>query len=418
MTGKNATEPRPQATTRWDRLSERFLISAEVSNIGIIITIVGLWFPVILKGCYGIFAGIAFVADPFIYFFKSLNRLTRAFARSVLKIPLEEEEYGLYRHKWQTPTDLLSATFFILAGCLLFGLMITNPIGITVGWIFGLTSMCISGWFEHHYQEKISRQRFEASAKHYAYAYEFENNDDPKCEKLLKLRNERDTLHKKHQIKKRSKQLFIALLIGLAFLLICSSAAAFAPPVVIPVLYVFSKIAAAYLVTIALGRAANFLFAKKYANELKQAAMSAEPPQTPIKFVPDDATPEPLEPSQSRSSSASIVSVLSPVAPEHKPSFRDQLTYAIKAYDDYKSKSGLGFFRTKMRSHESLHTLAILKKELNKGSESDSELKKAIGDYQKNPANIGKTLYDLLNNIDIVQPAQPQQSLGIASPAA
>src|SRR5690606_5047935 len=78
-------------------------------------------------------------------------------------------------------------------------------------------------------------------------------------EQMVLCRQTKDAAYAEYQNVKNGKRLFMGLLVGLAVLLVCGSAAAFAPPALVPILFIASKIASAYLGTIAAGRFLNWL---------------------------------------------------------------------------------------------------------------------------------------------------------------
>lgn len=224
----------------WDKLITFFVIMSEASNIGIVIDMASQWYKPILTVAGGILGSLVYYADPIIYCFKSLVRLTRIVGREVFGVTFEEEKNGA--HKYQTAADVASLTMFGLSIALFIGALIAPPIGITVAWCFALGGLGIGGYFDYSHQEKLAHDKYKRLLDEGAPAHEIDN------------------VRKDYISKRNSKRLFYGLLIGLTLLLICGSAAVFAPPALAPILYVVSKIASAYLVGIALSRFANFAF--------------------------------------------------------------------------------------------------------------------------------------------------------------
>jgi hypothetical protein len=226
----------------WRRMVSFFEILAEVSNIGILVEIIAKWIPrfaVLATSPFIIY--LMAIADPLIYFFRALIRLTRIVGRNFFGITFVEEKNGT--HKYQTLGDIVSLTFFTVAVLLFAFVATTTPIGLTLAWTFGLCGLIPIGYFDYTWPEQQAKEKYKLLLK--------DRNATP--ESREKALNEYLEL-------RRAKLFFIALLIGLSLLLICGSAAAFAPPVLVPVLIITSKIASIYLGGIAIGRFLAWLF--------------------------------------------------------------------------------------------------------------------------------------------------------------
>jgi hypothetical protein len=220
----------------WDWLIERFLNLSEASNIGILFSIIGDWWEPILTVGSGIFARFIYYMDPLIYIFKSLVRITRVVGREAFGIQFEDE---LGTHKHQTKADLASLMLYGIA----IGLFLAAPpVGVTIAWCLAIAGLSITGHFDYAYQEKLAKQKYEAAR---------DNNRVPLPEVMA--------AHKDYVLKRNSKRLFYGMLLGISLLLICGSAVAFAPPTIVPILFVVAKAASVYLAGIALSRVINYV---------------------------------------------------------------------------------------------------------------------------------------------------------------
>lgn len=224
----------------WDKRITTFTILSEASNIGIVINMISQWCKQILTVAGGIFGSLVYYADPLIYCFKSLVRLTRIVGREVFNAPFEEEKNGV--HKYQTAADVASLTLFSFAIAFFLGAMIAPPVGITIAWCCALTGLGIVGYFDYSHQEKLAKEKYHNLVDSKAPIEEIHD------------------AHKDYLSKRNSKRLFYGLMIGLTLLLICGSAAVFAPPALAPILYIVSKIASTYLAGIAISRFSNWAF--------------------------------------------------------------------------------------------------------------------------------------------------------------
>lgn len=301
---------------------------AEGANLGIVLDMAGQWIKLFANG---VFATIGFIADPVIYAFRALVRLLRIAARK-MGLAVEEELYGT--PKWQTVGDVVSLTLFSLAAVALVGCLISGPVGITVGWFLALSALCITAYFDYVCQERLAEEKY-LEAKQFREEMEERYQEELRKEDALRqeeqnfhvrdmrvggaeddVENDEDgiPLHyfsanfaddndvlnfdnsplaaarvrleyarfqesialQEFEKKKYSKRLFLALLIGIAFLVLCGSAAAFAPPAIIPVFLIFAKIASVYLGVVNVGRAINDNFGSK---KVQQKEIQIEHPE-------------------------------------------------------------------------------------------------------------------------------------------
>ncbi len=260
------TRKKKRKSYLWDKAVHYFGICSEAANIGIVLEIIGRWWPALMLVGGGFFSLLVFISDPAIYFFKSLIRLTRIIGREGFGIQFTEEKNGV--HRWQTWADILSLTLFSLTIPLFLGLIVSGPIGVILAWVFGLSALCIVGYFDYNHQKNRAYIQFMDCHKVFANdldAFEKANDDDreEKYQAMLQSRQLKDEAYADYQTKRNSNRLYMGLLIGLAFLLICGSLAALVPPAIAPILLIVSKIASAYLVAIAVGRFSNWIRHKK-----------------------------------------------------------------------------------------------------------------------------------------------------------
>lgn len=231
----------------WHKAVALFTFLAEAANIGIVLEIVARWLPgFAVLAASGAIAQLMLISDPLIYFFRALIRVTRLVGRTFFKVSFEEEKYATPSEcKEHTIGDLVSLSLFSLSIAFFLG-AIAPPIGITLAWTIGLSGLSVAGYFDYYLPEQRSKSYFEKCSQN-----KFTNSN-----KLAELKQE-------YLEKRNSKQLFMALLLGLSLLLICGSAASFASPALAPVLTITSKLASIFLGSIACGRFLNWWFSSK-----------------------------------------------------------------------------------------------------------------------------------------------------------
>ncbi|OGO92673.1 MAG: hypothetical protein A3F10_00505 [Coxiella sp. RIFCSPHIGHO2_12_FULL_42_15] len=221
----------------WDQTEGALGFFSEASNVGIIIQMAGRWIPPLLTAFSGLFSTIAAISDPLIYFFKALIRALRIIGRHCFNVKFEAEKNGT--HPWQTYGDIFSLVMFSLSIPLFLG--IAGPVGVTLAWIFGLSGLSVVGYFDYSHQERLAKQKYLSVQKDSMVSSE-----------------EKHVIRCEYIAKRNSSYLFKGLLLGLFLLLICGSATAFAPPVIVPILIVISKMASVYLGGIAVARFTNW----------------------------------------------------------------------------------------------------------------------------------------------------------------
>jgi hypothetical protein len=248
-----------QKKSIWDRAVHIFSILSEAANIGIVIEIIAKWWPALLTLGQGFLSLIPFYSDPIIYFFKSLIRLTKLVGRTLFGITFADEKNG--GHPWQTLGDILSLSFFSLSVPMFLGAVVSGPVGITIGWSLALCGLCVVGFFDYRYQAKVAQMKYKQADE-----------------------KESDLLFKEYRSKRNSYILYMGLLLGLGCLLICGSAALFAPPALAPILVIISKAASCYLGLIAAGRFYNWVVSHKKPGSVSDNTVSAcsSIPDSPI----------------------------------------------------------------------------------------------------------------------------------------
>lgn len=245
--------------TFWDRALTIFGILSEAANIGIVIEVVAKWWPPLLTIGMGIFSQIVFFSDPTIYFFKALNRLTRLIGRKFFNIEFAEEKNGL--HPWQTAADILTLTLYSLAIPFFIGAAATGPIGVTIGWSLGLCGLFVVGVVDYRFQKIKAEEEYSKALAVFLEKQQLvteESSPELKAE-LIVLEATKNKLYQDYSTKKTAYGLYGALLLGLACLLICGSAALFSPPAVAPVLFIIAKVASAFLAGVAVARFYNWV---------------------------------------------------------------------------------------------------------------------------------------------------------------
>jgi hypothetical protein len=238
--------PLPPETTQsskvqsaWQRAVDWLSIGSEASNIGIVFVVLTNLIPPLLAVGKEFISTISFLTDPAIYCFKALIRVVRLIGREGFGFVFEEELHG--KHEWQTLGDATTLALFSLAIPLFLGVIISGPVGITTAWAVALIGLGIVGFFDYYHPAKLAEEHLQTL--------------DPSLPPEARADLEKDCTSRKN-----SARLFGALLIGLTLLLISGSAAAFAPPLLIPILLMISKIASVYLTCIAVARFSNFVW--------------------------------------------------------------------------------------------------------------------------------------------------------------
>ncbi len=263
---------------------------SEASNIGIVIQIFSKWIHGLFTLFGGFFPVLVFIADPAIYFFKSLIRILRVVGREAFGVKFEEEKYGT--HKWQTAGDVVSLILFSFTIVFFLGAIVSGPVGITVAWALAMCGLSVVAKFDYIYREQQAKANWEALKK------------DPLATAVLIKQAKNDYLFARN-----SKRFFIALIVCLTLLLVCGSAAVFAPPALAIILFVISKFASASLVGIAFARFGNWLWSGR---NKKRAASEASTPRNgddqEVEETTDtnsSATASPASPASSASSASS-----------------------------------------------------------------------------------------------------------------
>jgi hypothetical protein len=237
----------------WQKLVDGFDVAADLSNIGIVIHLISTWVPrLAFLASSSVIAFTALIADPLIYFFRSLTRLTRLIGRHYFGIAFREEEINL--HAYQSVGDIFSLTFFSSAA-VIFALVAAgiaaSPVFSTIGWVLGLSGLSIVVYFDYYYAQKKAEENLNLLCDH----------------KGIKRKDVR-AAEDEYNYRKYAARLMISLVAMLSLALICGSAIAFAPLAVVPALTIIAKITSAVLVPITAGRLINFFSRKPYTSPL------------------------------------------------------------------------------------------------------------------------------------------------------
>lgn len=238
----------------WDRVSEILVALSHLANIGIVIAIIQPWLP-FLATVGHILGPVTGVADPLIYVLKTLNSLWRLALRH-LGYQLVDEPYG--HHRWQLQIDSMAIVCFVLAVVSFLGVMAAGPLGPFLGWVFGLSGMMMFGYSHEYTQYRLAEKEYEQAKLTY-----------PEDSSELK------DVEKHYLQKRREWVLCAALLAGLTVLLLCSTAAVFAPPAVVPILLIAYKIASVYLIGLNVCRLGNWVAKKAKGTAVGNAANKA-----------------------------------------------------------------------------------------------------------------------------------------------
>lgn len=288
----------------WRKVDSGLSIAAEFFNSVIVIDIIGKWIPsVALFFVGGPLGLLLLVGDQLIYLCRLLIRLTRLIGRNFLNVKFEEDEHGP-PHKLQPLGDLLSLCCFALAIVFFAGALIAPPVGITLAWAMGLCGLGFISFFDYIWPEKQAKQKCERLAQ------------DPHASEQEKI-----DAQKAYKNQKYSRRLFLTLLLGLSLLLVCGSAAAFAPPLLVPVLLITSKAASIFL-----GGVACFRFYHWYNTRPKKAKLTHAHRLSQSSLSLDlsaSSSPAP-SPSHSRNPSHDTISDPAFDAPSPRPSLRQR----------------------------------------------------------------------------------------------
>ncbi|MDR3476753.1 MAG: hypothetical protein P4M14_01815 [Gammaproteobacteria bacterium] len=283
----------------WQKTVDGLNVAAEVSNFGIFFQVVSAWLPFIQAMGAGVIGMMAAFTDPMIYFFRSLIRVTRVVGREFFGITLDDEENGAHKH--QTAADIASMILFSIAIPLFFGLIIASPVGITVAWGLAISGLGVAGYFDYAYPARMAKEKYE----------NLKNDENA---------NPQDVANalKDFEIKQTAKRFFFSLIFSVGLLVICTSAAVFAPPMIVPALFILSKVASALLGLIAVGRFVNSRRSKEA--EMKAAA-EADNAERLTEEATLNSTPDLQKTSDNKlTSSAQIaksVSALTPAISRH-----------------------------------------------------------------------------------------------------
>jgi hypothetical protein len=251
---------RRSRNAKWQKFIDYLAISAELSNAGIFLEVVGRWLPPVARFvAVTPLAYLFLIGDPLIYFFRSLIRLSRLLGKNVFNVEFQEEKNGP-PHKLQTLIDVLSLACFSAAVLLFCGVLVPPPVGITLAWTMGLCGLGFVSFTDYIWPEKLAHKKYQALLQDEAATPEM-----------------KEEAHKEYLQCKKASRMYLGLIANLAVLLICGSAVAFAPPLLGLCLYALSNTASLILGAIACGRFYNWYKSRNQETEVSPTA-SAKPP--------------------------------------------------------------------------------------------------------------------------------------------
>lgn len=242
----------------WQKFVNYLAISAEASNVGIFLEVLGRWIPPVASFVAATpLAYLFLIGDPLIYFFRSLIRLTRLVGKNFFNIEFEEDKNGP-PHKLHALGDLLSLSCFSLAVVFFCGALVAPPAGITLAWTMGLLGLGFVSLTDYVWPEKQAYKKYENLL----------GGNEATAEMKKVAYDEYTSL-------KKARQLYLGLIINLGVLLICGSAVAFAPPLLVPFLYVASNTASLVLGAIGCRRFYNWYTSHNNKDTKAQEELSA-----------------------------------------------------------------------------------------------------------------------------------------------
>lgn len=237
ISGPNTTLVVKRKNGLWVKIYDTCCTLAEISNVGIVIEILSKWIPSLLS--FTFFSVLTAFADPLIYLWRGLGSLHRVIGRGFFGVVFEGEEAK--NKNTHIVADIVKLCFFALSIACFFGAIATGPLGTFLAWSTALCGLGVAAYFDYHYSTKTAKNTCD------------ELTNDPNANPAQVKEAQED-----YQNKKYSRNLYVTILIGLAFLLICGSAAAFAPPALVPILYIASKVASGFLALVNVGRVVNW----------------------------------------------------------------------------------------------------------------------------------------------------------------
>jgi hypothetical protein len=293
MSGQTHPRKKHEQNKRWQNIAGILAVCAEIANVGIFVEVIAKWIPrfAALAASPALIYLMA-IADPLIYCFRAAIRLTRLAGRHFFGIKFEEETHDTpVFKKVRTVGDVVSLSLFILAILTFAGFILSGPVGLTLAWALSLSGLMPIAYFDYI----RPAHKLEEELNYYTKQYK----DKPKISQEVT-----DRLIENYTNKNNSKRLYIILLVGLSLLLICGTAAAFAPPLLAPILFYTSKTASLLLGAIACSRFVNFVLVPgcylhivdKEAGELNYAKYKKNylflPHKSELLYVTDRDVPE------------------------------------------------------------------------------------------------------------------------------
>lgn len=409
--------PTSEDKSIWQKSSDYSEGLANGANVGIVLQMISRFWMGLLTIAGGIFAGIIFFTDPLIYLFKAINRLCRLVGRSLGVKNLQDESLG--SHPLQTYADIACLILFGLT----IGLFFLGPVGITLAWITGLIGLVIVGKFDYVHQESLAEKNYNDLLAKHEENLESARRDGRALspQELQAFDVECGAAYAQFEERKKARKFYVALVVGLFFLLVLGSAAVFAPPAVVPILIIAGKIGAAYLGVVNACRFGNWLRSKPYVppEPLPEADKDLKDPNLEAKVSPAQSSQKP------RSTPTFTLIRTSLYVNRDLKLDAEETKKVIETYQHYKnSKPFQSLYRYFFTSQSSLKLIsdlkALEKKDIGKDEKqavdedrlNTVEIKRAklIEKYLNNEKNSGTKLYELFNTyIQDINPAEERR---------
>lgn len=247
--------------SNWHKLNSILELFAQLANAGIVVHAVAQWIAAFaVLAATGFFSYLTLIADPLIYFFRALIRLTRICGRAFFGIEYHEEKYGT--HPRQTLGDIISLIFFTLAILTFTGVLTSSPISMAIAWTFAICGLIPVAYFDHIVPLRNAENAMTT----------------------LPLLHEREAAKEYYQYFRNETLFYLTLIFGLALLLICGSLVPVVPPLLVPIFATTAKAASILLVAVFFCRAFNFIFFGKRKEPRKNVETNTDsmhPPHSP-----------------------------------------------------------------------------------------------------------------------------------------
>lgn len=262
---------------------------ADAANTGYLFDALSKWFVAL-----GALAGLGQLIEMLILAFRSLVRLTKIVGRSIgVAFP---GDHGPKPDRSQIASDLASVTCFLLALILFSGILIPPPINFTVAWAVGLVGFAIVNYSD------FKRPENKAQEKH---------------ERLLQQGSAQENIEAARIAftqRRAEWRSHTATLIGLTLMLLCGTAALFAPPLLAPVLLFIAQAASIFIILVFLERPYRWALEQYEATHTKKSSATG-------------GDNEPAAPRPSPMAALTTTPAASPTQPGATPSGKDSSTF-------------------------------------------------------------------------------------------